>query len=96
MQRAWRLHREAQFRDLGGDLFFVHFGSEDDWKHARNNGPWQFDFNVLILKDYGGKTRPSEMVFDTMEMLVRVTDLPLDKRTKTFGNTLGDWPGEVV
>lgn len=28
MQRAWGLHREAQFRDLGSNVFEVHFGSE--------------------------------------------------------------------
>ncbi|KAE8797934.1 hypothetical protein D1007_26835 [Hordeum vulgare] len=69
---------------------------EGDWKHARNNGPWQFDFNVLILKDYDGKTRPSEMIFDTVDVWVRVEDLPLDKRTKEFGEVLGNWLGEVV
>ncbi|KAI5008249.1 hypothetical protein ZWY2020_009297 [Hordeum vulgare] len=69
---------------------------EGDWKHARNNGPWQFDFNILILKDYDGKTRPSEMIFDTVEVWARVEDLPLDRRTKEFGEVLGNWLGEVV
>ncbi|KAE8808647.1 hypothetical protein D1007_14718 [Hordeum vulgare] len=96
LRRAWGLHHDAQFRDLGNNLFLFHFGGEGDWKHARNNGPWQFDFNVLILKDYDGKTRPSEMIFDTVEVWVRVEDLPLDKRTKEFGEVLGNWLGEVV
>ncbi|KAE8772798.1 hypothetical protein D1007_55168 [Hordeum vulgare] len=96
LRRAWGLHHDAQFRDLGNNLFLVHFGGEGDWKHARNNGPWQFDFNVLILKDYDGKTRPSEMIFDTVEVWVRVEDLPLDRRTKEFGEVLGNWLGEVV
>ncbi|KAE8802543.1 hypothetical protein D1007_21731 [Hordeum vulgare] len=88
--------KEAQVPDLGNNLFLVHFGGEGDWKHARNNGPWQFDFNILILKDYDGKTRPSEMIFDTVEVWARVEDLPLDRRTKEFGEVLGNWLGEVV
>ena len=60
MARAWGLHREAQFKIIGRNLFLVNFGSEGDWRHALNNGPWQFDFNVLVLKDYDGSTRPSE------------------------------------
>ncbi|KAE8787644.1 hypothetical protein D1007_38468 [Hordeum vulgare] len=96
LRRAWGLHHDAQFRDLRNNLFLVHFGGEGNWKHARNNGPWQFDFNVLILKDYDGKTRPSEMIFDTVEVWVRVEDLPLDRRTKEFGEVLGNWLGEVV
>ncbi|KAE8782259.1 hypothetical protein D1007_44349 [Hordeum vulgare] len=96
LRRAWGLHHDAQFRDLGNNIFLVHFGGEGDWKHARNNGPWKFDFNVLILKDYDGKTRPSEMIFDTVEVWVRIEDLPLDRRTKEFGEVLGNWLGEVV
>lgn len=96
MPRAWGLHREAQFKIIGRNMFLVNFGSEGDWKHALNNGPWQFDFNVLVLKDYDGATRPSEMTFDTVEAWVRVADLPLDKRSKAFGEALGNWLGESV
>ncbi|KAM3348890.1 hypothetical protein ACQJBY_022228 [Aegilops geniculata] len=48
------------------------------------------------MKEYEGKTRPSEMVFDKVDMWVRVTDLPPDKRTEVFGKVLGNWLGEVV
>ena len=77
-------------------MFLVHFNGEGDWRHARNNGPWQYDFNVLILKDYDGKMRPSKMVFDSFEGWVRVKDLPLDGRCEEFGRMLGNWLGEVV
>ena len=40
MARAWGLHREAQFKIIGRNLFLVNFGSEGDWRHALNNGPW--------------------------------------------------------
>lgn len=93
MQKAWGLHREAKF---GDNIFAVRFGSEGDWRHALHNGPWQFDFHVLVLKDYVGSIRPSEMIFDTVETWVRIADLPLDKRTKEFGIALRDWLGEVV
>lgn len=53
MPRAWGLHREAKFREIGPNIFMVQFGSEGDWKHVLNNGPWQFVFAVLVMKDYG-------------------------------------------
>jgi hypothetical protein len=96
MPRAWGLHREAQFKIIGRNLFSVTFGSEGDWRHALNNGPWQFDFNVLVLKDYDGATRPSEMTFETVDVWIRVDDLPLDKRSKVFGEALGNWLGKIV
>lgn len=62
--KAQGLHKEAQFGYIGGNNFVVHLGGEEDWKHALNNEPSQFDFNVIVLKDYEGNTRPSEMIFD--------------------------------
>ncbi|VAH98077.1 hypothetical protein VPH35_069188 [Triticum aestivum] len=96
MQRAWGLHHEARFRDMGDNIFAVHFGSEGDWRHAMSNGPWQFDFNVLVLKEYDSNVRPSEMIFDKVDVWVRVTDLPPGKRTESFGRALGNWLGEVI
>lgn len=96
MHMAWGLHKEEQFRDLGGNVFEVHFGSEGNWRHVMNNGPWQYDFNVLILKEYEGDKRSSGMIFDKVDIWVRVTDLPPDKRTDTFGKALGNWLGETV
>ncbi|KAE8800843.1 hypothetical protein D1007_23552 [Hordeum vulgare] len=95
-ERAWGLDKVARFRDLGKNVFEVHFGSEGDWRHVLHNRPWQFDFSVLIVKEYDGGTRPSEMVFDTVEIWVQVHDLHQDKRTEEFGNALGNWLGKVV
>ena len=68
MARACGLHREAQFKIIGRNLFLMNFGSEGDWRHVLNNGPWQFDFSVLIFKEYEGNIRPSEMVFEDIDI----------------------------
>ena len=96
MQRAWGLHHEARFRDMGDNVFVVHFGSEGDWRHAMNNGPWQYDFNVLVLKEYESNIRPFVILFYKVDVWVRVYDLPQGKRTEAFGCALGNWLGEVV
>ena len=61
-----------------------------------NNGPWQYDFNVPALKEYESNVRPSEMVFDRIDVWVKIADLPPGKRTEAFGKALGNWLGEVV
>jgi hypothetical protein len=88
MQRAWGLHRPAQFRDIGDNRFVVRFSSKGDWKHVLRNGPWQFDFNVVLVKEYDGSIRPSDMVFDSLEMWVRVLDLPMDMMNRAYGSSL--------
>jgi hypothetical protein len=96
MQRAWGLHRSAQFRDIGNNRFVVKFSSEGDWRHVMKNGPWQFDFNVVLLQDYAGSIRPSDMVFDTMEIWVRVLDLPMDMMNRIYGELFGGWIGKFI
>jgi hypothetical protein len=96
MQRAWGLHHPAQFKDIGDNRFVVRFTSEGDWKHVMNNGPWQFDFNAVLLKKYDGAVRPSDMVFDTMDIWVRVLDLPMDKMNRVYGELIGRWIGKYI
>jgi hypothetical protein len=61
-----------------------------------SNGPWQFDISVVLLKDYAGSVRPSDMVFDTMEIWVRVLDLPMDMMNRFFGELIGGWVGKFI
>jgi hypothetical protein len=79
----------AQFRDIGNNRFVVRFASEGDYKHAMNNGPWQFDFQMVLLKEYSGYVRPSDMVFDLVEIWVRVLDLPMDMMNLFFAKLIG-------
>jgi hypothetical protein len=89
MLRAWGLHRPAQFKDIGDNRFVVRFSSEGDWKHVMRNGPWQFDFNAILIKDFDGAVRPSDMIFDTLEVWVRVLDLPMDMMNRVYGELIG-------
>ena len=96
MQRAWGLHRSAQFKDIGDNRFVVRFGSEGDFKHVMKNGPWQFDFNAILLEEYDGKVRPSDMSFDSLDVWVRVIDLPLDMMNRAYGELIGNWIGKFI
>jgi hypothetical protein len=60
------------------------------------NGPWQFDFNVVLLKEYDCSIRPSDMVFDSLDMWVRVRDLSMDMMNKVFGKLIGNWVGKYI
>jgi hypothetical protein len=96
MLRAWGLHYSAQFKDIGDNIFVVRFSSEGDWRHAMKNGPWQFDFHAVLLKDYDGATRPSDMVFDSVDIWVRVLDLPMDMMNRVYGELIGGWIGKYI
>jgi hypothetical protein len=96
MHRAWGLHHVAQFKDIGDNRFMVRFNSEGDWKHVMHNGPWQFDFNAVLLKKFDGATRPSDMVFESLDVWVRVFDLPMDMMNGAYGELFGGWIGKYI
>ncbi|KAK1666142.1 hypothetical protein QYE76_054301 [Lolium multiflorum] len=93
MQRAWGLHRPATFRDIGDNRFVVRFSSEGDRKHVAKNGPWQFDFHAVLLKDWAGS---ADMVFNSMDIWVRVLDLPMDMMNRFYGELFGNWVGKFI
>ena len=57
---------------------------------------WQFGFNVIVLKDYDEKTRPSKIMFCMTQPCMRITYLHLYIRSYTFWNALGNCLGGVV
>jgi hypothetical protein len=96
MEKAWGLHRAALFKDIGDNRFVVRFSSEGDWRHVMRNGPWQFDFNPILLQKFDGSIRPSDMVFNSLDVWVRVLDLPLDKMNRAYGELIGNWVGKFI
>ncbi|XP_071680280.1 uncharacterized protein [Lolium perenne] len=96
MDRAWGLHGPAQFKDIGDNRFVVRFTREGDWNHVKKNGPWQFDFNAVLIRDFDGSVRPSDMVFDTLDIWARVADLPMDMMNRVYGELIGGWIGKFI
>jgi hypothetical protein len=96
MQRAWGLHGAAQFKDIGDNRFVVRFTLEGDWRHVMKGGPWQFDFSAILLKKFDGSTRPSDLIFDSLDVWVRVSDLPLDMMNRVYGELIGGWIGKFI
>jgi hypothetical protein len=96
MQRAWGLHGAAQFKDIGDNRFVVRFTLEGEWRHVMKGGPWQFDFSAILLKNFDGSTRPSDLIFDSLDVWVRVSDLPLDMMNRVYGELIGGWIGKFI
>jgi hypothetical protein len=96
LHRAWGLHHPAAFREIGDNRFVVKFSSEGDYRHVMKGGPWKFDFNVVLLKKFDGAVRPSDMVFDELELWARVLDLPMDMMNRAYGELIGDWIGKFI
>jgi hypothetical protein len=58
-----------------------------------NNGPWKFDFVVVLLKNYTESVIPSDMIFGMIDVWIWVLDLPMDMMNKLYGELIGNWVG---
>jgi hypothetical protein len=59
-------------------------------------GPWQFDFSAILLKNFDGSIRPPDLSFDTLDVWVRVSDLPMDMMNRVYGELIGGWIGKYI
>jgi hypothetical protein len=48
------------------------------------------------MKEFDGAVRPSELIFDSMDMWVRVLDLPMDMMNRAYGELIGNWVGSFI
>jgi hypothetical protein len=50
----------------------------------------------MLLKEFDGSVRPSDMVFDTIDLWVRVLDLPMDMMNRVYVEMIGGWIGRYI
>jgi hypothetical protein len=75
-----------KFRAIGekrNNLFVVEFGCKHDMERVLAGTPWMVGRYDVILKDYDEKLSASEIIFDQMELWVRILNLPLGWMNRT-------------
>lgn len=80
MKPAWGNPFGMKLRSIGekGDnLFVAEFGCKEDMERILAGSPWMVGRYAVILKEYDGKLKPSEIRFDRMEIWVPLLNLPL-------------------
>src|SRR5205085_1184144 len=63
---------------------------------AMKNGPWQFDFQAVLLREYDDKLSPVEIDFSSMDIWVHVLKPTLGMMNKDWGERIGRWIGLKV
>ncbi|GMP72848.1 hypothetical protein CsSME_00030745 [Camellia sinensis var. sinensis] len=93
---VWRASKGIKFKTLGDNLFLIQFGHIVDKKRVRLNGPWNFDKQLVMLKEFNGDLQPLDITFSTMAFWVHVSNLPLISMTRDMGVLLGNQLGSFV
>ncbi|XP_028075299.1 uncharacterized protein LOC114277599 [Camellia sinensis] len=93
---VWRASKGIVFKTLGDNLFLIKFGHIVDKRRVMLNGPWNFDKQLVMWRDFDGDLLPLDITFSTMEFWVHVSNLPLISMTRDVGVLLGNQLGRFV
>ena len=70
MRAAGDLAQEAKFKPLEDNLYTIQFSCLGDWERVMHEGPWHFRGDAVILKEYDGVTKPSNVKLDTVDIWI--------------------------
>jgi hypothetical protein len=99
MKPAWGNPFGLKFRAIGekGDnMFMAEFGTKADLERVLSGTPWMVGKHAIVLKLYDEKLSASEIVFDRMDIWVRILNLPLGWMNQQRGARVMSLIGSVV
>jgi hypothetical protein len=77
-------------RDLGSNKYLLEFSSDKSLSFAIRGGPWSFRGDAVILVQYDGLTKLSEVTIESIPLWIRIYDIPVSMMTKAFVTVLGE------
>jgi hypothetical protein len=96
MKNAWRLTYAPDVKRLRDNRFLIELRSEGDKNYVLQGGPWIYRGDPLLVADYDGKLRPSDVVLNWMPIWIQIEDMPLNLMNEGTGQILGSNVGKVV
>ncbi|KAL5768752.1 hypothetical protein ACOSQ2_015535 [Xanthoceras sorbifolium] len=90
--RIWRTVKDFEVESVGMNLFVFQFKCPWDRKRVLDGGPWNFDKNLIVLREASGVDRVSDIDFNLIPFWVQLHNLPLACMCKEV--MIGD-PDEV-
>ncbi|KAE8797470.1 hypothetical protein D1007_27327 [Hordeum vulgare] len=85
LRPAWGNLRGLLFRSLGENTFAAEFESKRDRDRVWDGSPWHINKHAVILQNLEEHMQPSELVFETLPVWVRVVNLPYNLRNNKWG-----------
>ena len=96
LKNFWKPSKGLILGDLDVNLFVFQFFSHADRSYVLNEGPWAFDGNLLLLKEWTELEQPSEIQFTSVRFWVKVYDVPAMRQTKKYEEFIGSQIGTFV
>ncbi|XP_042972923.1 uncharacterized protein At4g02000-like [Carya illinoinensis] len=96
MRWVWRPMKNIKFRDLAEGLMLVEFDEPRDKVRVLHDGPWTFNKQLVLTKEFEGHLQAHEVSMTTADFWVRIHDLPMIACNEYVGKLIGDTLGKVI
>jgi hypothetical protein len=96
MLNAWGIQKLVLAEKVGDYLFKLEFSREEEKMKVLDGGPWRHKGDVVILTNYDGFSRPSEIRITSIALWVRFYDLPQAMMKETITKQLGGQLGKFI
>jgi hypothetical protein len=83
------------FSPLKDNFFIITFSSEGDFQFVKRGGPWIHQGVACLIAPFINNIRPSATILDSVQVWVRIYDIPWNKQTDATGRKLGSQLGKV-
>nr|POE52271.1 hypothetical protein CFP56_67209 [Quercus suber] len=93
---AWKMGSDLQIVDVGSGIMQFKFSSEYQMKWVEQNGPWNFENNLLLLCRWRRGLSATNISFTHSPFWVQIWGLPFELMSDEVGRELGNNIGRFV
>ncbi|KAK7281723.1 hypothetical protein RIF29_09961 [Crotalaria pallida] len=90
MVQVWKAKKGVEVRDVSKNLFSFRFFCRKDMDAVLRMGPWNFDKNLVLLKELKDDESPADVKLTTTMIWIRAYELPLNMRSELVSRTIGN------
>ncbi|KAJ4840778.1 hypothetical protein Tsubulata_042840 [Turnera subulata] len=95
-KQVWRPTHDVEIHQLDRNLFIFQFFHWQDKERVLEQEPWNFDNQILLLKNLEGDEQSSAINLTHVPLWVRAYDIPLHLRKPKFIELLGSKAGQFT
>ena len=96
LKSAWKMGSDLQIVEVGNNILQFKFNLEYQLQWVEQNGPWNFDNNLLLLCRWRKGLSASNIVFTHSPFWVQIWDLPFEHMSMEVGRELDNSLGNFI
>ena len=96
LKSAWKMGFDLQIVEVGNNVLQFKFNSMYQLQWVKQNGPWNFNNNLLLLCRWRKGLSASNIIFIHSPFWVQIWDLPFEHMSMEVGRELGNSLGKFI